>query len=159
MFSLIPLTALTAHITFDVVSAVLKSTTNLILVTKNSSQTSSSSQRITDVMDEKDIVCKLRVIQSLLLETKENRWIRDRPSVKIARENLHDAVVQLETFIQSMTDIIKDHNQKYCASWRTPYIEENLTGISKWSDRLNDRLVVFREVVSVASATQPNKDE
>ena len=55
MFSLIPLTALTAHITFDVVSAVLKSTTNLILVTKNSSQTEASSHRITDVMEDKDI--------------------------------------------------------------------------------------------------------
>ena len=159
MFSLIPLTALTAHITFDVVSAVLKSTTNLILVTKNSSQTEASSHRITDVMEDKDIVCKLRVIQSLLLETKENRWIRDRPSVKIARENLHDAVVHLETFIKSMTDILNEHNQKYLASWRTPYIDANLTGISKWSDRLSERLVVFREVVSVASATRPKKDE
>jgi len=159
MLSIIPLTALTAHITFDVVTTVLKSTTNLLLVTTNSTQSATSSQRITDIMEDKDIVCKLRVIQSLLLETKENRWIRERPSVKIARENLHDAVIKLQTHIDSMTNRLDEHNQKYFASWRTPYIDEDINGISKWADKLNERLLVFREIIAVASTTQPYKDE
>jgi hypothetical protein len=155
--AIIPATV-TAHLTYEAVTTLLKSTTNLLLTTNQAIANIPSVISIMTLIEDKDVVCKLRVVQSLILEIKDTRWLRDRSSVKFARESVHEAVIHLQTHLDALNHELVEHQKRYFASWRSPTFAPALDAMAKWSFRLDERLHTLRDVIMVATATNPHKE-
>lgn len=151
-------TATAVHLTCDAVAALLRTAT-LLTSTACSAGAHPAAVRVKQRLEEMDVVCRVSIAQAFLLEVRGSRWLRERPSVKLAADCLRRAAAQLQSHLEALKAEHDAHAQRYFAAWRTPCFDADFDALAVWTTRLDERLGMLREVIALAAATQPRKDE
>jgi hypothetical protein len=115
--------------------------------------------RVSQVLDESDIVSRIHIVQAYLNEVKANRRLRERESISLATEDVKGAIERLQKEVDAVHAELEAHSQRYFASWRTPDVEAGLSSIHVWSKRLDERMKTLRDITTLASATEPRKED
>ena len=151
-------TAALTHLTCEAAVGLVKGCTRLVSAAALSTAHPSTVD-VKAVLEETDIINRIKVVQAYLLEVKASRWLRDRESIRLATEGVKHAIEQLQSSVDAIHGEIELHATRYFASWRTPDVERHVAGIRVWSTRLDDRMRTLREVTTLATLGEPRKDD
>lgn len=114
--------------------------------------------RVKDVIERTDVLTRLQLVHAYLIEVSANRWIKERPSVKLATDSVRTAVDNLRAHADAIETELDEHANRYLQGWRSPSVDNGIEGITLWSIRLEERLQALREVVKLAALQYPDKE-
>lgn len=72
--------------------------------------------KINEVIDEHDLIYKLQIVEALMRDIDKEDI--NKESIKLALNNVHIAVDNINMNLAQINHIINDHKQKYFANWR-----------------------------------------
>jgi hypothetical protein len=72
--------------------------------------------KINEVLDEYDLISKLQIIEAIMKDINDENIQKE--SVKLAINNVHNTIDNINKNISQIDQIINNHKQKYFSNWR-----------------------------------------
>ena len=147
-------TSAITHLTYEATVSLVQTAVRLLSAGKLLGAHPSTA-RICDVLDETDIVDRVKIIQAYLLEVGDNPVLKSRASVRLATEGVKTVVDTLVDHIDAIHNECEVHATRYFAAWRTPYgLEQHITALTQWTGRLDERMRTLQAIAALASGNQ-----
>ena len=102
---------------------------------------------ISNKIEKTDIINKIKIIDAFIIECNSNDKFNNKQSVKLAIDSLHTLILKINIELNQIKDECIYHKTKYFNYWRTPKCETNLLNVIKYSDILDSRLQLLRELI------------
>jgi hypothetical protein len=151
-------TATLTHLTCEAAVGLLKGCARLVS-TSNRTNAHPSTEQVRTVLEDTDIVSRIKIVQAYLTEVKASRWLRERKSIRLATEGVKHVIDKLQASVDAIHAELEAHAERYFAYWRTPDVGPHVGALTVWSVRLDERMRTLREVTTLASVSQPRKED
>lgn len=102
---------------------------------------------ISEKLNKLDITNKIKIIEALIIELSENQKFKNKKSIKLSLESIHNTISNIEKELQLIKIECDYHTTKYFNYWRIPDCLNNLENVNNLYIQLNERIELLKEII------------
>lgn len=104
---------------------------------------------ISNKIEHIDIINKIKIIEAFITECTSNNKFNNKESIKLSIDSIHTLILKINIELNQIKDECDYHKTKYFNYWRTPNCELNLSNVINYSEILDLRLNLLRDLINM----------
>lgn len=104
---------------------------------------------VSDTLEELDIINKVKIIESFIIELTENNKYKFKKSIKLALDSVHDIIDKINIELLDIKKECEYHETRYFHYWRYPNCNQLLTNLKKHISILDHRVDLLKEIIKI----------
>jgi transcription initiation factor IIE alpha subunit len=108
---------------------------------------------INRILEDLDIVQRCNIVKSII-ENLDN-YHHDNGTLNIALKGVNDIISKIEEELLLIEKEVKEHEEKWFYSWRTPVYDERIDKVKRYNNILKERVQYMLEIIKLKDNLTP----